>query len=138
MNEFADLPRHKPLLAAILESEHVLDGDKLERALRFWHHRRKEGQAKAFGQIVLELRLLPPAALAYYVRLQRRMAPVPGRRRPLGVLAVESGAATATAVANVLEEQAEKGGRLGELLVSRGVLRRLQLDALLLRQRTAA
>lgn len=138
MDGFAELPRRKPLLAAILESEHVLDGDKLERALRFWHHRRKEGPAKAFGQIVLELRLLPPAALAYYVKLQRRMAPPPGRRRPLGVLAVETGAASATVVAELLAEQAETGGRLGELLVSRGVLRKPQLDALLLRQRSAA
>jgi hypothetical protein len=138
MDALTELPRRKPLLATILESEHVLDGEKMERALRFWNHRRKEGTTKAFGQIVLELRLLPPAALAYYVRLQRRMAHAPGRRRPLGVLAVESGVATATVIAEVLDEQAEKGGRLGDLLLSRGILRRHQLDTLLIRQRHAA
>ncbi|MEB3283875.1 MAG: hypothetical protein VKN33_01130 [Candidatus Sericytochromatia bacterium] len=138
MAPHSDLPRHKPLLATILLSERVLTGENLERALRIWHRRREEGQRKAFGQIVLELRLVTPTLLDHYVALQRRMAPPPGRRRPLGVLALETGVVTATMVTTLLAVQVQTGQRLGDLLVSRAGLRRPQVDTLLMQQRATA
>lgn len=134
----ADLPKKKPLLAVILEAEGMLVGDALDRALRTWNGRRREGRAVAFGQVVLQLKLVPSGTLARYVAMQRKIASAPGGRKPLGLIAVETGAVKPTALVEALFAQASAGGRLGELLLDRGLLRKPQLDALLHFQRSAA
>lgn len=133
-----ELPKKKPLLAVILESEGVLAGEALERALRTWNGRRQEGRPVAFGQVVLQLKLLPAGTLARFVAMQRTLAAAPGSRKPLGLIAVETGAVKPTALVEALFAQAESGRRIGELLLDRGLLRKPQLDALLHFQRSAA
>ncbi len=134
----ADLPKKKPLLAVILETEGVLVGEALDRALRTWNGRRQEGRPLAFGQVVLQLKLVPTGTLTRYVAMQRMIAAAPGGRKPLGLLAVETGAVKPTALVEALFAQASSGRRIGELLLDRGLLRKPQLDALLHFQRSAA
>ncbi|MEB3221735.1 MAG: hypothetical protein VKS61_06615 [Candidatus Sericytochromatia bacterium] len=130
--------RRKPMLARILELEGALDGVRLERALAAWNQHRLEGRARAFGQVVLDLRLLDIPTLRQFIALQRRLAAAPGGRKPLGIIAVETGAVRPSVVAELLERQADTGRRLGELLVVEGVLRRPQVNVLLHLQRQTA
>lgn len=125
------IPRRKPLLAHILEREEGLEPAKLERALQAWHQHREAGRSRAFGQVLLDLRLIHPITLRRFVELQRRLAAAPGDRKPLGVIAVEMGAVRPSMVAETLAEAGRTGARLGEVLVARGVLRRPQVDVLL-------
>ncbi len=134
----SDLPKKRPLLATILVNEAALPAHQLDEALRVWNHYRQGGQPMAFGQVILKLKLMGPRELAPFVQLQRRLAAAPGGRKPLGLLAVESGVVKPLALIDALEAQAESGKRLGELLIQRGLLRRNQVDALLHFQKQAA
>jgi hypothetical protein len=138
MSMTAELPKKRPLLATILSNENALPAHQLDEALRVWNHHRKAGVPMAFGQVVLKLKLMSPKELGPFVQLQRRLAGVPGGRKPLGLLAVEAGAVKPLALIDALEAQAESGKRLGELLIQRGLLRKNQVDALLYFQRQAA
>ena len=133
----AELPKKKPLLATILAAENALPAEALDQALRVWHARRMEGRPVAFGQVVLQLKLLSPAAIGRFVEMQRMLAAAPGGRKPLGLIAVETGAVKPTALVQALFAQSASGRRLGELLIDRGLLRKPQLDALLHFQRAA-
>ncbi|MEB3327825.1 MAG: hypothetical protein VKQ33_01190 [Candidatus Sericytochromatia bacterium] len=135
MKEARPTPRRKPMLARILELEGALEGVRLERAVAAWNQHRLDGRPRAFGQVLLDLRLLDVATLRRHVALQLKLAAVPGGRKPLGVIALETGAVRPTVVAALLEKQRGSGQRLGELMVADGVLRRPQVDALLHLQR---
>jgi hypothetical protein len=130
--------RRKPMLARILELEGALDGVRLERALAAWNQHRHDGRPRAFGQVLLDLKLLNITTLRRYIELQLKLAAVPGGRKPLGIIAVETGAVRPTVVADLLAKQGSSGRRLGELLVAEGVLRRPQVDVLLHLQRQTA
>lgn len=134
----AELPKKRPLLALILANEAALPQAALEHALRVWNQHRKEGTPVAFGQVVLKLKLMSPKEIAPFVQLQRRLAAVPGGRKPLGLLAIEAGALMTAQLIAALDAQATSGKRLGELLISRGLMRRNQVDALLYFQKQAA
>lgn len=134
----ADLPKKKPLLAVILEAEGVLAGDALDRALRIWNGRRQAGRPIAFGRVVLDMQLVAPGRLTACVEMQKMLAAAPGGRKPLGLIAVETGAVKPKALVEALFAQADSGRRIGEVLLDRGLLRKPQLDALLHFQRSAS
>ena len=69
--------------------------------------------------------------------MSSRLSTVPGGRKPIGLIAVETGVVKPVALIDALEAQEETGKRLGQVLIDRGLLRRPQLDALLHFQRTA-
>ncbi|MFP5502428.1 MAG: hypothetical protein ACLGIN_08045 [Candidatus Sericytochromatia bacterium] len=126
-----DLPMRKPLLGLILDREGGLARAELERALSCWHMHRLRGKMTAFGQVVLELGLMSAQELGRYVAMQKFFAVVPGGRKPLGRLILENGLLKPSLLLEALERQANGGGRLGEILVEMGLLKRPQVEILL-------
>jgi hypothetical protein len=126
------------LLAVIVKAEGVLERPRFERALATWNQHRFRREYRAFGQVLLDLDVLKPSVVKHLVHLQRKLAVPPGRRMPLGLIAVEGGALRPSQLVDLLDRQADSNLRLGDLLVRENILRRVHVDALLLTQRAGA
>ena len=124
---FANVPNRVPLMSHILRGEGALTQDQTDQALRIWFARRKEGVTLSFAEVVIQLGYLHPNALAPYLTLQRQLAAPPQAVRHLGVLLLQNGLITPTQLLDALRRQRETGERLGEILVTLGLIRRPQL-----------
>jgi hypothetical protein len=123
--------QRKPLLGTILLREGVIDAAQHVQALELWQEHRETGHPVPFGQIVLALGMCTPAELSPCLRLQRKLATAPSRKKPLGHLLMENAVLTPTQVALALRLQKATGKPLGELLIAEEVLREPQLEVLL-------
>lgn len=126
--------KKKPLLFTILVAEGALNAEQAERALDTWVERRARDPRTSFGQVVLSLGLMRPGALGAYVMMQRKLAGAPGSV-PLGVLLVENFVLKPRQVLAALARLVLSGKRLGELLIEEGLVRRIQVDMLLQKQK---
>lgn len=124
-------PSRRPLLGTILLREGVIDQNQYARALELWQEHRETGHPVPFGQVALALGMCTPAELSPCLRLQRKLATAPTRKKPLGHLLIENAVLTPTQVALALRLQKATGKPLGELLIAEEVLREPQLEVLL-------
>jgi hypothetical protein len=121
----------KPLLGTIMLREGVIEASQYARALDLWQEHRETGHPVPFGQVVIALGMCTPAELAPCLRLQRKLATAPSRKKPLGHLLIENALLTPTQVALALRLQKSTGKPLGELLIAEEILREPQLEVLL-------
>jgi hypothetical protein len=114
----------RPRLGRLLVDKGLIGEDELAEALRV-----HEQTGKQLGEIVTEhLRLVSVPTLADLLLLQQRW-------RPLGEMLVEDGILSEERLLEALDEQAETGRPLGEIVAARFHVSAQLLDALLQRQR---
>jgi hypothetical protein len=127
----ASTSRHQPLLGVILERENILTRAQVLALIAEQKRRRVLGQPVAFGQIALDLKMVTPRQLQIALQLQAKLAVPPGQRKRLGLYLLEAGLISASQLLKALEEQAERGGKLGEILIARGWLNETMLEMFL-------
>lgn len=131
MSEVENRSSKKPLLGLIMLREGMIDERELQICVTRWTQHRDAGRVVPFGEVVVELGFCSPAELPPFLSLQRKLAGVPGDRKPLGLLLIENALLTPTQVVLALRLQRATGQRLGELLVTEELLREPQLEVLL-------
>lgn len=125
----------KSLIGLILQRENYLTAEELQVIFKRQMHLKQAGRDLTFGQVAIESGLLSPERLQFAVHLQSRLAHGPDGGKPLGVYLLESAAIVPSHLLAALDEQKSNGGRLGEILITRGLISRELLDGFLDRQR---
>ena len=138
MSEHENKSSKRPLLGLIMLREGMIDDRELSVCVTRWTQHRDAGRVVPFGEVVVELGFCTQAELGPFLSLQRKLAGVPGDRKPLGIMLIENALLTPTQVVLALRLQRATGQRLGELLVEEELLREPQVEVLLRFQARAA
>lgn len=121
----------KSLLGIILEREDYLNQVQVREVIAAQERFKAEGKPNTFGEVAMALNYITSEQLRFAIQLQKKLAYVPGKPKPLGCFLLENGVVKPSQIHLALDEQQKTGRRLGEILVEQGFISEGMLEVFL-------
>lgn len=125
----------KSLLGIILEREDYLNQVQVREVIQAQEKAKAQGKPSSFGEVAMSLGYITADQLRFAIQLQKKLAYVPGKPKPLGCFLLENGVVKPSQIHLALDEQQRSGRKLGAILVEQGCISEGMLEVFLTMQK---